>query len=495
MLVKNQSITRLAYPVLILLLAAFLSFFALENARRFHPDEAFYMTFARNAAINGDWLLISETVDKPPLTFYSNALALIFFANESDSNGVLQLAPLKGEFAGRIPATLMSIILVAVLMRIAHTFSGTYSAVYLVGMLTALSPLRIVFAPTAFTDMPMLLFGIISLWMAIQGRWGWSGMWFIVSISAKPQIIFYLPLIVSLLIFDSYKTKTLRFIPQKIVHFALPIILGIVFLWGWDSLRMLNRAESFYQLGQARYSTTGFAPFPDYTTRFWALWATNQYLFGQALLTIFLICIALLRIILAKRISINLTLLWGWIIGFMGIHIVLTLNLFDRNQIILLPIVALAVGIPLSANPSTAKYKVILKVAQFALGFAMLFFSFQVAHGILPIGGDDGRHAGIDILANYLNSKPVATVIYDTWLDWELDYYMGQWTDKRRVFYPNPELLVEGALALDEDEPRYLVVPRNVDVALWLDALETAQFIISLDYELDNFLVYSLMPN
>ena len=43
-------------------------------------------------------------------------------------------------------------------------------------------------------------------------------------------------------------------------------------------------------------------------------------------------------------------------------------------------------------------------------------------------------------LARHLNGKPVATVIYDPWLGWELGYYLGVWHDKRRVHYPDADV-------------------------------------------------------
>ncbi len=489
-----KKIPSLYGAVLILLLATFLSLFALENARRLHPDEAFYMTITRHAAINGDWLLLSEPLDKPPLTFYTNAFALIFFANETDDNGVLQLDPIKGEFAGRMPATMMSIVLVAVMMEAIKTISRKCEAVYLAGILMALSPLRIVFAPTAFTDMPMLLFGTIALLMALRGQWVWSGFWLILSMSAKPQIVFYLPLILVLLIVHSYKTQNFRIIPRKFISFSVPIIVGMALLWGWDTIRIMNDAESFYQLGQSRYTVTTLASIADYPARFWEWWQTTEYLFGHAILTSIIMIFALIQTVFHKKKSFYLILFWGWLLSFFCIHMILTLNLFDRNQIIILPIVVMMVVLSFTGETHTTFSYKHGKFITLFLGILVLFFAIQAALWQLPVGGDNGQHDGIDELAIYLNSKPVATVIYDRWLDWELDYYMGQWTDKRRVFYPTPELLVDGALSLDEIGVRYFIAPSDIDISEWLSALETAKFLVELDYELENFLVYSLIP-
>lgn len=500
---------------LILLIAVFLSTLALGNARRFHPDEAFYMTFSRNAAVNGDWWMLSEPVDKPPLTFYSNALSLVFLAVEADQNGVLQLDPLKGEFAGRIPSLFVSVILVAVVMALAKSLyirTNTNHRVptrqkdyviYLAGLLAALSPFRIVFAATAFTDLPMLFFATISLWMAARGKCFWTGFWFIVSIWAKPQIIFYLPLIIVFLIYDTVKTDTIHHIPTKLLFFSSPILIGGLLLWGWDMARVAQGAQSFFVLGQARYTATMLTALADYPARFAEWWATVQYLFGNGFLTVIFSVIAIISII-RKRDTISLILL-AWILAFFAAHMVLTLNLFDRNQIVLLPVSAILVAramtdgvhhVPTTHNTFVGAawiLSALKRIILIALLFCLAVFSFFASAQKLPIGGDAGRHDGIDKLADYLNSKPVAAVIYDPWLDWELDYYMGVWTNKRRVFYPTPKLLIADALKLNEIGTRYFVVPVDVDEGTWLDVMKKAGFIVTLDYELPNFRVWALL--
>lgn len=479
----RQKFRPIVFCVLILLLASFLSFFALGNARRFHPDEAYYMTIARHAAVNGNWLLLAEPVDKTPLTFYTKALALVFFAIETDENGVLQLDALKGEFAGRMPSVLISILLVAVVIQLAKSISVKTVTPYIAGILVALSPMRIVFAPTAFTDLPMLLFGTISLWMALRSQWSWAGFWWIVSVAAKPQSVFYLPLILIILIVRSFETKTIKHILPKLIQFMLPIVVGMTVLWGWDALRVAHRVESFYSLGQSRYAPIMITPIQDYPMRFNLWWQTTQYLFGNGIVTAGLIGWALFGLVRHKARN---PVLWGWTIGFFVVHIILTLNLFDRNQLVLLPVIIVLVSTAVSPKRIHPIFVVLVAF--------ILSFSIQAARWQIPIGGDDGRHDGIHELANYLNDKPVATIIYDTWLDWELDYYMGQWTNKRRVFYPTPDLLVADALALDEAGTRYFVAPQSVNVTDWLNALELAGFAVELDYEMRNFNVYALTP-
>jgi 4-amino-4-deoxy-L-arabinose transferase-like glycosyltransferase len=466
----------------ILLLAAFLSFLALGHARRFHPDEAYYMTSARHAAVNGDWWLLAEHVDKPPLTFYINALSLVCCAVESNAKGVLYVDALKGEFAGRFPSLLLSILLVAVVMKLAKTLTKEDTVAYIAGLLMALSPLRIVFAATAFTDMPMLCFGAISLLMAARGKAGWASFWFIVSFAAKPQVIFYLPLLLILIFLKNRESSVI-----STIRFFTVILFGAIILWLWDAARLGQGAESIWLLGQSRYTATGFTPLNDYVSRFMEFWATVQYGFGHGLITAVLL---IFGIIFSKQRIFSL-----WLLGFMAIHVVLTLNLFDRNLILLLPVMAILVAegfVKMGGNYSASTK--IISVPLFLCVSALSFSAFVAAWGNLPIGGDDGRHDGINELADYLNSKPVATVVYDTWLDWELDYYMGQWTDKRRVFYPSPELLLVDAVALDEIGSRYFIVPRWIDESAWLETLREAGFSVKLDREFENFRVWELIP-
>jgi 4-amino-4-deoxy-L-arabinose transferase-like glycosyltransferase len=468
----------LVRSTIFLLLAAFFSFLALGHARRFHPDEAYYMTSARNAAVNGDWWLLAEPVDKPPLTFYLNALSLVCCAVESDANGVLQLDAIKGEFAGRFPSLLLSSLLVAVVMKLAKTLTKNDKAATIAGLLVALSPLRIVFAATAFTDMPMLCFGVLALLMAARGKAAWAGFWFIFAFAAKPQVVFYLPLLLILIFLRNRRlAPTIRF-------FAM-VSLGAGILWLWDAARVGQGAESIWLLGQSHYTATSLTPLNDYLVRFLEFWKTVQYSFGHGLITAALVVFAF---VFSKQRIFSL-----WLVGFAALHLVLTLNLFDRNLILVLPITAIMLG---SAVANTQKHMPTKKIfAPLFLCFcALCFFAFIAAWGNLPIGGDDGRHDGINELADYLNSKSVATVIYDTWLDWELDYYMGQWTDKRRVFYPSPDLLLVDALALDEIGSRYFIVPRWIEENAWLGVLREGGFSVRLDHEFENFRVWELIP-
>ncbi|MCA9891693.1 MAG: metallophosphoesterase [Anaerolineae bacterium] len=98
------------------------------------------------------------------------------------------------------------------------------------------------------------------------------------------------------------------------------------------------------------------------------------------------------------------------------------------------------------------------------------------------------------VLADYLNEKPIATVIYDPWLGWELGYYLGPWTNKRRVHYPTPDALVKDALELPETGTRYFVAPKDADIGAWLDALSSTNFDVAMEAQIGSFVVVTLTP-
>jgi hypothetical protein len=127
--------------------------------------------------------------------------------------------------------------------------------------------------------------------------------------------------------------------------------------------------------------------------------------------------------------------------------------------------------------------------------FTLCFFaSWQAAEGQTTVGGDRGEHTGIDQLAVYLDSKPLGTIIYDHWLGWELGYYLGAWSNKRRVYYPDPDALAADARLQRDPAPRYLSAPEGQPISPWLEALRAAGFRVSLVYHENNFVVYQLIP-
>ncbi len=496
------------------------------------------MTFARNAAVNGDgWL--QGALDKPPLTIYFNAAALISFAIDTDPNGVLYLDAHKGEFAARITGVLVGVVCVAVLMRLAYGLYGVPRHAIMTGLWLALSPYMLAFSPTAFTDMPMMLCSLLALLFAWHKRPMWSGITFMLAVAAKPQAIFFVPLI---LMFQHFGSKRITFhrdtacrvptnkhflhnLNMSLAFFSLcrwlfTALLGGGLLWLWDTLRP---ETSVFVLGAINNShATLFSELSDIPARWAVFWQAAQWLIGNAITTSIILIGILLGLISQKN---QVKILIGvWLVGYVGLHLVTTLNLYDRYWLLLLPglillvpstkivgsnskrLIFRRVEVEACLDPTTSYFSRKLNMSQivrtkanyrllaFGKMLLMLALFYAAIMTPLPIGSDRGRYTGIDELADYLNTKPVATVIYDRWLGWQLGYYLGQWTNKRRVHFPTPQALVQGALALSETGTRYLVAPTWENVEEWLAGLRAAHFEVFLETHIAQFAVYAITP-
>lgn len=506
-----------------LLLGVGLRFHALVQDTRFHPDEALYATFARSAAVDGDWLL-HGTLDKPPLSIYAISFAMMLMGVTSDANGVLQLDVHQGEFAARIPSTLANILLMAVMYALAQRVYGQYTGrtryssflLALVAMLlTALSPFGIAFSATAFTDGLMLLFMTLGLWAGVRQQWVWSGVWLALSFASKPQGLFYAPLVVALAV-AANPTLPLRTHLRNLIRLAVPIVMGTALLLIWDAARA--EQTSFFVLGALHVSPDHLVPLGDELVPRLLTWLDyGQSLLGYAWLTAALLILALA--VLAVRLFRNRetpttridAVLLMFCVGFGLLHWLTAFNAIDRYLLPLLPplILLTARGIAglsvmygggnLLQAQGCRGYKpdllAFMRLCAFALTFLILFFAGKDAsEGRINVGGDHGTYRGIDALADYLNSQPVAAVVYDRWLGWELHYYLGVWTNKRLTYYPTPEALIPDALKLPEIGARYFPAPTDAPVMPWIEALQGVGFQVSIAYTTPQFEVYRLIP-
>jgi 4-amino-4-deoxy-L-arabinose transferase-like glycosyltransferase len=460
------------FLMLVLLFGVWLRLHALVRDVRFQPDEALFSTFARAAAINGDWWL-PGALDKPPLAIYANALAVVFVG--------------ESEFSARLPGTLASIVLMPAVYAVAKRLYGSSTLALTALILTALSPYAIAFSATALTDGLMLLFMVLAVLMATRSRWGWSGLLLGLAFASKPQAVFYLPLIG--LIAWALDGLSLR----GLVRFALGLGLCLSVLLIWDT----GRGEtSVFVMGAANNDPTRLIRANELAPRL-ALWLQfGGALLGEGWQTALLIGVSvvvlLARVLRGARqpaVVIDLVLL-TWLLGYGLLHWLIAFNTYDRYVLPVLPVVVLLVarGLRITIGRSSAA------PLHIVFGVFLTIAAVNTSNGWTTINNAGMDYAGIDAVADYLNSKPVATVVYDRWLGWELSYYMGQWTDKRRVYYPTPDALAQGALSLCESGTRYLPAPVGQAVQPYLDALQAAGFGVTPDYAHVNFVVYALTP-
>nr|MBA3873962.1 hypothetical protein [Anaerolineae bacterium] len=223
----------------------------------------------------------------------------------------------------------------------------------------------------------------------------------------------------------------------------------------------------------------------------------GQYLIGAGLVTLTLGVIALVGLVkqARKRLSSDTcidALLTAFIVIYMLVHWLVAINIYDRYLLLILPPVALLLARGLSRLSQSVKNVKMQALVAVILLAICLPSAWAASEDKLPIGGDRSQNNGIEQVADYLNSKRLGAIVYDHWLGWELGYYMGTWSDKRRVYYPTPQALANDALLQADRAPRYFVVPDWADGQAWLDALREARFKVAETYHHAPFAVYEL---
>ncbi len=167
------------------LLSAVLIPLNLLTGQRFHHDEALYATWALQIASGHDPLLQQTLIDKPPLFLYTMA-------------GAMRLLGVT-EVVARLPSLLATVLSVGLTFGLGQQLYGRQVGV-LAAWLVALSPLTILFAPTAFTD-PMLVTLVLAAGLAAaHDRAGWAGVGMGLAIATKQQGLFFIPLVMGLLL-------------------------------------------------------------------------------------------------------------------------------------------------------------------------------------------------------------------------------------------------------------------------------------------------------
>jgi 4-amino-4-deoxy-L-arabinose transferase-like glycosyltransferase len=467
--------------LLILLTAALLRFSGAAWNVRFHPDEAWFATFARNAAVHGAWML-PGALDKTPLAIYAQALSMHLFAVESTPAGILDLDIYRGEWAARLPSALAGIVTVAAIIALGRRLGGRRAG-DLAGLIAASSPYGIAYSASAFTDGLMAMFIAVGLAAARPTLRGgtWAGVFIGLAFACKQQGLYAVPFCIALL---AARRSGLH---RRLIAFALALagVIGVVLIW--DAARSAETGwASVFAQAAANNDPERFFPAPDELIPRLSAWLTfAPYLFAASPIWIALILLARPRL---ARLESALLLL---ILGYLVVHWLVRFNLYDRYLLPLLPMAAALVGVMLAR----ARRPIIIAFA------ALLIVGGTAAYrGGIPIGAeaaaqrDDGRsYAGIDQIAAWLDSRTLGAIIYDRWLGWSLDYYLGAWSDKRRVYYPTPDELAVGAAAQPDPAPRYFVAPTDVEAAPYLSALESAGFRGRSAFAQGDFVVYELI--
>lgn len=459
-------------------LTAFMRFKGLFD-NDFHADEALFATWARYIAVLRDPLLLTQSVDKPPLLFYLQAL---FY-------------PLQGpvEWAARLPNFMGSLLLIPLVGGVTwRLFRHWQLAVFAAG-LTAFSPLHIQFSSSAFTDPLLTTFLFASFAWLIDDRQRpfsersrrirLSGLFFGLAILTKHQGWLFLPLFIGLgLVWRWRRAWRCWFVG------LLPcLLLG----WGWELAR--NGRFSLFSQQIDNVGGIHIAPFIEWPTRLITWARLSQFVVHPLWVGLFIG--GLVGIILLSRIQQEqvanvdtqhaalLGLLALFIFGYSGLHLLIDIPVWDRYLLPMVPFTAVFLAalfnllrtFDMNYRPSKSFSDLAVKVWASFLIVVIIFTLFgggKARVGGFPIGARPFADSGASEVSQLLADEPYGTVLYDHWFSWHWRYHLF---DKRvhLSWFPDDQTLVED---LDKfysnSESRYLALPADARG----EAVQTAVF-------------------
>jgi hypothetical protein len=308
---------------------------------------------------------------------------------------------------------------------------------------------------------------------------------------SKQQALFILPLLVAL----GWLTTpqgSIRVHGIQLIRFGAPVILGVISLALWDAARAME--TSLWDLAFVNNQPGRLISGDTLLPRLLIWLEDGQYVFGEAGVAL-LLCIVIgagFYFHLQQRATSWAldALLMGFVLLYSLLH-VLFINLYDRYWLLLVPVLVLLLAQGILALEQQFKHGRWIPLVVIVL---LLPGALAAAQLRLPVGGDQYQHQGIDRVARYLDTRTLGAIIYDRWLGWELGYYLGTWSDKRRVYFPTTAELIQGSLAQRDGAPRYWVAPNWEDSRKWLAGLAHVGFRIELMYAADSFRVWRLLP-
>lgn len=436
-------------------------------ANHFHADEALFASWARLIAIWRDPLLLAQAVDKPPLLFYLQAVAFPMFG--------------PVEWAARLPNLVASILLIPLTAefswRLFHQSISTLAA----ALLVATSPMAIQFSATAFTD-PLLLAFLIAALLFVVGssRPGWCGIFFGLAVLTKHQAWLFLPLILGLAWLNNWRLVQWK---KMLAGFLPPFIV----LVGWQIVRAGGLTlwnDQINNFGGLRLAWS-WELMPRLFV--WAgLWPVTL---GSTLM-ILLFLVSCLVIWFSRWKGDDIPpladrLIILFILGYLALHWLLAVPVWDRYLLLLVPLSAVIIGrgiglaserLPVRQDQFDFRPLLIALPILFVLTAIQMQPALAARRGLFPVGGQRNADSGAWQVADYLDQAPYGTVLYDHWFSWHWGYAFidkGVYTS----WFENPgslakDLRVFGATPGD----RYLVLPDDESAAPVLRAVEEVDF-------------------
>lgn len=488
-------------------LAGFALRLALLDRFAFHPDEAIYSFWALYGR-NVDPLFLQVWPDKPPLLIW--LLGWLF-----DLAGATPVM-------ARLPNLVFSTLTIVIAGALARYWWGERAGL-LAALLMALNPFAISFAATAFTDPLMVFAGLVALYTAVRRRFFWSGVWLGVAVMTKQQGLLFAPLVLAV---ASCELRGTREFAAVVMRWSIGLMVVVAPIMYWDSLRWAV-APSPWDLGARNAAGFALAAPEQWLPRLWAWLDLARYLPGAVwiwLPPLAAIIVSMSRKLLASRqpailtqrrkdaekrresAGENLSLLFSanlrapaplhrqnsaqpafqfppavilfiWAVGFLTLHVVTTVQVWDRYLLPLAPVTALLGafvaewllrrGEGRGAKGEAFVQRILLRrlhsVVVLLLAVWLLLLTrpaIEAAQGRLPIGGDRGAYTGVEEVAAWLAARAdAAPVVYHRTLGWHFPFLLFAPMQDGRIdvrWVPSAVQLADNA-AKTPHRPRYWV--------------------------------------
>jgi hypothetical protein len=464
----------------------------LLDAFPLREDEAIYGFWARTASTDPFFLHVWP--DKPPLFIWLLQGTFALFGPSAAT--------------ARLVSIFASTLTIPVVAWGALGLWRSRGAALPAALLFTFSPYAVSFAPAAYTDSLLALFGLGAVMCALRGRGLAAGLLLAAACMTKQQGLLYMPLVVGLLLCAPLSTWIANFrvrftgndeatvpcypaprrLPVSLENLAERPLRGdratnqgwpqiawaligaavviLPILW-WDSQRWAV-APSPWALAQQTYAPLTWLPPSQWWARAdaWAEWL--WYLGGSWLVWGMLVAALMVALSVAARRP-QVALLVGWGLAFVALHIVSSVQVWDRYLLPLAGWLALVASGPLAMVlsrrlPDWLRGTLVLLLL---IGMAETIVpGVDAAKGNLPIGGDHGDYAGLHEAMAWVEGQDHSAILYHQVLGWHFRFYFydelqPQGDDPSRFdlrWFPSAAYIADNA-AKTPYPPKYLIVP------------------------------------
>lgn len=393
-------------------------------------DEALYSFWAQHFWLD-DPFFLTVWPDKPPIFLWLLA-------------GIFQewgASPASGRLLNSMITLLTALVIGATARRLWGQRSGFVATC---GYL--LNPFVLSFAPTVYTDPLLVLAGQLAILSALTGGGFGAGLWLATAIMTKQQGVLYAPLVL-LLLWDVRHPSIISEPVWRSGHwlrFLVGTLLIVAPLVYWDSTRWAV-APSPWDLSVRNYGALQFIAPSAWFGRM-VEWAKLLWYF-TASWPIWLGLGGLMLVALAQTAAQDLSGFWKpdrstpnlqythvggwlalWVAGFLVVHIITSVQIWDRYLLPLVPFVVMGVAWVLARLEQWFVSKAGAKWANAATLVALLCLlppALAASRGELPIGGDHGAYTGLPEAISWLKTRTAGkAILYHQRLGWHYRFYL-----------------------------------------------------------------------